>query len=228
MGTNLFTTSVTFKLCGLDADGNLVDTEDISIQKLTIEGLTYLNSIIKQVYLTAQKEATKDWSPGDRKEFMKLAMSHLVSLSIGTKEGNTILFDTPDGILHYTWVFVKHRFPNVAEWDKVLRSNMQVCQEIMSRFNQAVLDLAILTSQDLETELPETSNTEGIDATIADLIAVGLSKEEAMKLTLEQANTILKIKFPALENTPVAETNNPEEFKEILKQTLEASNGRNE
>ena len=228
MRTNLFTTSATFKLCGLDADGNLVDTEDITIQNLPISELTYLNSIIKQVYLTAQKEATKNWTSRDRKEFMELAMSHLVGLSVGTKEGNRILFETEDGILHYTWVFVKHRFPSIQEWDKILRSNLKVYGEIMSRFNQAVLDLAILTSQELEAELPETANTEAIDDRIAALITCGLSKEEAMKLTIDQADKIIEIKYPSIKKTLAAGTNNPEEFKEMLKQTLEANNEHTE
>ena len=58
------------KLCGLDAEGNLVDTEDITIQNLTIEGLTYLNSIIKQIYSTLHRGIyiPSEWSKPDQEK----------------------------------------------------------------------------------------------------------------------------------------------------------------
>jgi len=233
MRTNLFTSSVTFKLCGLDVDGHLADTEDIRIQNITIEGMTYLNSYIRQHYLTAQKDAVKDWPPKERDAFLKLAMSHIVRLSIDTKDGRDILFNTLDGMLHYTWVFVKHRFPTLEEWDAVLRSNMLVYSEIMSRFNTAMFDLALLTSKEFsDDEIPDEQNTEGIDQMLAALTSIGIPQKDARKLTLEQADAILRMhpNFAQQENgngQTVAMTNNPEEFKEILKQTLERRNNGN-
>ena len=186
--------------------------------------MTYLNSYIRQHYLTAQKDAVKNWSPKERDEFLKLAMSHIVRLSIDTKDGRDILFNTLDGMLHYTWVFVKHRFPTVEEWDAVLRSNMLVYSEIMSRFNTAMVNLALLTSKETtDEEIPDEANTEIIDQMLAALASIGIPLDEGRKLTLEQADEILKIKYPSAEGsggTTVATTNNPEELKKILADSL--------
>jgi hypothetical protein len=226
MRTNLFTSSVTFNLCELDSDGTLADTVEITVQNITIVGMTYLNSYVRQHYLDAQNNAVKHWSPKERQEFLKLAMANIVKLHAGTKEGNEILFNTLDGMLHYTWVYVKHRFPAIQEWDAVLRSNSLVYEEIMNRFNKAMCDLAVLTSEETGGEQPDNQDTEYIDDLIARLIASGISPENAMKLTIEQAYKVLGIKNgdePAAVE-PVAQTNNPEELKEILRQKLEGQN----
>ena len=218
--TNLFTSSVTFKLCELDADGNLVDTEDITIQNLTIEGITYLNSYIRQHYLTAQNEATKNWEPKERKDYLKLAMSRIVNLSIDTVDGRAILWETSEGTLHYSWVFVKHRFPTFKEWENFMQ-DVRVYNEITSRLHTAWIDLAMLTSQEPGGEVPEEQNTEYIGQTVAALMAKGLSKEEAMKLTLDEAWAVLNPQNESADGIPVASTNNPEEFTRIIREKLE-------
>ena len=224
--TNLFSSSVTFKLCELDADGNLVDTEDITIQNLTIEGITYLNSYIRQHYLTAQNEATKNWEPKERKDYLKLAMSRIVNLSIDTLDGRAILWDTPEGMLHYSWVFVKHRFPTFKEWENFMQ-DVRVFNEMTSRLHTAWIDLAMLTSQEPGGgEMPEEQSTEYIGQTVAALIAKGLSKEEAMQLTLDEAWAVL---HPQEEESggrrqETVSTNNPEEFTRILREKMEEKN----
>ena len=110
---------------------------------------------------------------------------------------------------------------------------MLVYSEIMSRFNTAMVDLTLLTSKETtDEEIPEEANTEIIDQMLAALASIGIPLDEGRKLTLEQADEILRMhpNFAQQENgngTTVATTNNPEELKEILKQTLERRNHGN-
>jgi hypothetical protein len=136
-------------------------------------------------------------------------------------DGRRILWETPEGTLHYSWVFVKHRFPTFGEWERLLQ-DVRVYGETISRLHTAWIDLAMLTSQETGGELPEEQNTEHIDQTVAALIAKGLPKDDAMKLTLAEAWAVLYPKEEgSLAGTPVAQTNNPEEFRRILAQELE-------
>jgi hypothetical protein len=209
----------------LDSENNLIDTEEVTIQNITIEGINYLNSYIRQAYLTAQRDATKFWTKAERDEFMKLAMQIVPTLSVGTKRGNDILFNTLDGLLHYTWVFVKHRFATVNEWNTVFRSDVRVYQEILNRFNEACVQLALLTGEEVGKELPEVNaNPEGMDNLIIAVIAAGVSPEDAKKLTPEQANAIVKTKFPELDTKdPIFQTDDPEEFKAMLAKKLKGN-----
>ena len=227
MPNNIFTSSVPFVLCEWDTEKeSLVDTETVTIRNATIDGISYLNSTIRRMYITAQRDAVAGWSPGEADRFLKLAMQHLVLLSVGTREGNEILFSTDDGMLHYMWVFVKHRFPTIEAWEKCLRSNGAVYRELMSRFHEAMLNLALLTSEEAGEKMPENADTSYIDGMVARLVATGLSKEDAMALTLEEANAVIEkwgeMRYGKNEapKEPVMQTGNPEEFKEYMRQAL--------
>jgi hypothetical protein len=153
MKTTLFTSSVPLVLCEWDSEKNsLVDTETVTIQNLTIEGLAYLNSYIRRTYLTMQKDAVKEWSKEEADNFLKIAQKQLHKFSAGTRKGNEILFNSADGMLRYTWMFVKHRFKTIGNWKTHLRSNGAVYQKTMERFNNAIVDLARLTAQELNEQ----------------------------------------------------------------------------
>jgi hypothetical protein len=226
----LFTAEVPFKLVYLVAepkdtdiviaefnDGNsLIEGEEITISPLSLDGLISCNNFIRKTYLTVQKEAVKDWDTNDREKFMRLAMSHIINLSMGTQEGYNILFDTVDGLCHYMWQHVKKRFPTYAEFEQVLMPNdVRVFGEIMKRFNSATLDLALLTQQEIHnSELPEEENNDKfIDDLVAKLMACGSFQtvEQAKQLTLEQAKKVIKESYTLRHGEPKEENVRPPE-----------------
>ena len=147
---HLFTSSVPFVLCEWDTEKeSLVDTETVTIRNLAIDGLSHLDSYIRRTYLTAQKDAAVRWSKKEADTHMKYATQHLSQVKSGTQEGNEILFNSADGMLHFTWVFVKHRFKTIGKWKKHLWSNTDVYQKTMERFHRAIVDLALLTSEEI-------------------------------------------------------------------------------
>jgi len=119
MATNLFTTSVRMTLAvesdSENADGEIADGETLILRNLTIEGIALLNSFIRQHYLDVQRDAIKDWTKREQENFLKMAMSNIVLLSVGTKQGNDILFQTDEGCVYYTWVFVKEHYCAVRQ-----------------------------------------------------------------------------------------------------------------
>jgi len=224
MTRNIFQSSVSFTLCELQED-ILVDIETITLRSLTIDAHNYLNSYIRQTYLTAQKDAIKEWDRQEQENYLNLAMRHIFRLGLDTKEGNDILFNNEEGILHYSWVFVRHHvkdgekiYWSVAEWEKTLRSSPAAYHENMRRFNSAIIDIAQLTARETgrEEELPLEDDTEYIDQLIATLLASGISMDDAKNMTIGQAIKVLEAKTPAVDKEPVFETNDPAEFKQAL------------
>ena len=227
MTKNLFQSSVTFKLCEFN-DNEFVDVETITLRSMTIAGYNFLNSYIRQTYLTTQKDAIKNWDKKDQEEYLQLAMRHIFRLGIGTKEGNDILFDTEEGNLYYTWVYVRDHvrdgkkiFGTIEEWEKAFRSSALAYYENIRRFNISVVDLAMLTAKEVSTELPLEIDTSGMEFLISSLLAAGVSKDDVNNLTVEEAFKVLDIKYPSLDKKePLLVTDDPEEFKQALAEQL--------
>jgi hypothetical protein len=215
MPKHIFQSSVDLVLC--KQEGNeLIDLPAVRIQNMTLDGITYLNSYIRRTYLTVQREAVADWSKREREDFMKMAMQHILGLAMTTVDGQKILFETPGGLLHFSWVYVKEHFATMEEWSEVLQSSPSAYNENIKRFNTAILDLAALTADELITpdDLPETRNTDWIDDMLAALIAKGISPDDAKSLTVEQAAKILGMEKEK------ASFNDPAEFKKHLTEAL--------
>ena len=205
-----------------EKDGEIVDGDTLTLQNLTIEGISLLNSFIRQHYIAVQRDAIKDWTKAEQENYIKIAQSNIVLLSVGTKQGNDILFKSDYGFVLYTWVFVKEYFPVQAEWEKVLRPSMRCWNENMRRFNEAMAELAILTSKEIGQELPEKSdNPEWVDNLIKKLMAVGMSLDEVKKLTLEQADEIYKLYYQESPE-PLGVTNDPNELKAMIAEKLQS------
>ena len=205
-----------------EKDGEIVDGDTLTLQNLTIEGISLLNSFIRQHYIAVQRDAIKDWTKAEQENYIKIAQSNIVLLSVGTKQGNDILFRTDEGCVFYTWVFVKEYYPVLAEWEKIFRPSMRVYHENMRRFNEAMAELAILTSKEIGQELPEKSdNPKWVDNLIKKLMAVGMSLDEVKKLTLEQADEIYKLHYQESPE-PLGVTNDPNELKAMIAEKLQS------
>jgi Ni,Fe-hydrogenase I large subunit len=209
--TKLFTAEADFRLVTLTKepqatdivlkkfhdDSVLVEGEELTIHPLSIDGLIACNNYIRKTYLSIQKEAVRDWSEKDRNDFMRLAMSHIVNLSLGTREGYSIIFDSVEGLCFYMWQHVKDRFPTYQDFLQVAMPNdVRVFEEISRRFFDATMDLKHLCQQEsMADELPEEEQyDQNIDLLISHLLACGSfsTVEEAKKLTIEQAQEVVK------------------------------------